>query len=101
MENIEVTADDLILKSPKIFFEEFPESSGTAIEVDDVKEIMIIFAKHHCEKIIREIHKKLILIENMRGPTIFNYPDIYDKDMDYYIDEESVLKSLKFLENIK
>ena len=45
-----MTADELILKADKVFFQELPDSTGTAIELDTVKDMMIEFAKHHVKK---------------------------------------------------
>lgn len=40
---------DFTDKVEKVFFDELPQSTGTAIEIDDVRELMIEFAKYHVE----------------------------------------------------
>lgn len=41
------TIDDLIAAKNKVFFHEFEDSTGTAIEIDDVKVLMKDFAELH------------------------------------------------------
>lgn len=50
-----MTTEDLVLEANKVFFEEHysPYSTGTAIEIDDVKDLMITFAKHHVQEALK------------------------------------------------
>jgi hypothetical protein len=53
------TAEDLIFKMDKIFFMDSPDTQGTAIDIDSVKELMIEFAKLHVEQCKVIIKKEL------------------------------------------
>lgn len=92
-----MTSDDLISKAPKIFFDEFPESTGIAIEVDDVKEMLIQFAQYHVLEALRLANKKAKIKKVYTGKV---KPGFSAKKLIDTIDASSILKAYS-IDNIK
>jgi hypothetical protein len=51
------TAIDFIKDADKVFYQEYSDSTGTAIDVDECERIMIEFAKYHVEEALKTASK--------------------------------------------
>ena len=71
----ELKAENILSEYNPVFYEDMPNSTGTAYTKEDVIDAMIKFAKLHVEKALKAAHSNMQLPDEDMDYTSGSYPN--------------------------